>query len=111
MMMTGQAVAHPGQVIHRAVVFNWYDYQGQPIPVYADGTWRVDVEPGHYGIIYFGAINHPTLRPYVYPKREAVEFNFETAPEITINQGVANFTLSDYSPCQPVCHGPYFWSE
>jgi hypothetical protein len=111
MMMTGQAVAHPGQVIHRAVVFNWYDYQGQPIPVYADGTWRAEVEPGHYGIIYFGAVQQAGPQPYVYPKREAMEFSFEAAAETPVKQGQADFIFNPYPACQPVCHGPYFWSE
>jgi hypothetical protein len=111
-MMTGQVISHPEQVIYRATLFGWYDYSNpMRIPVYADGTWRANVESGEYGLIYFGAKKEVGPQPYIYPKREEVNIDFSLSGEMSVPVGVVpDFVINVYSRCQPVCHGPYYYS-
>ena len=131
MIVTGQAVAHPGQIIQRVLLLEWHSYkeggyaywiaEGVPgfarspsmRPVYADGTWRADIIPGDYGLIYFGAKPKAGQTAYFWPKPEAADATFAGRQPYTrpaFNQ--ANAQLSQrHDNCQPVCHGTYRFVE
>ena len=131
MIVTGQALAHPGQIVQRVLLFEWHSYKEDDLyyypqpgvallarspavrPVYADGTWRADIIPGDYGLIYFGAKPKAGQTAYFWPKPEAADATFAGRQPYTrpaFNQ--ANAQLSQrHDNCQPVCHGTYRFVE
>ena len=112
MRVERQIVSLPDQVIYRAIVLGWYDYSNpKMLPVYSDGIWETDLEPGYYGVMYFGAKKQPGPQPYVWPRQDAVHFDFSQSSAMTVPVGTVDFTFDDYPNCQAVCHGPYYFTE
>jgi len=111
MIVTGQVVAHPGQIVQRVIVFDWWNPHTQSVMCdVVDGTWSADLlSAGEYGLIYFGFRIGQSY--YSRPNTTAADATFAGRASYTRPaHNKADATVPNDN-CQPVCHGPYHFSE
>ncbi|MEO5343786.1 MAG: hypothetical protein H7842_10695 [Gammaproteobacteria bacterium SHHR-1] len=112
--VTGQAVMHPEQIIHRGALIQWRGNAAYPFRTDAEGNWQVQVHsPGEYGILYFGVQKTAqTQQQHIYPQHDQAHATFQgRQPYNRPAYDAANVTVPSYPHCQPLCHGPYLIQE
>ena len=114
MIVTGVAVQHPEQIVYRGFVFPWNGTGGTKFRTDVDGSWRVEVDPGEYGVVYYGLQRtYNTEQRWTWSKTNTYNATWQDKSPYSIQVKTANVQFLPYIEhrCQPVCHGPYLFEE